>query len=313
MSLFLIGVGLTVAAPALCRKKYQADGPAWIYSLGCAAAVLGPYILLCTFLDMATLLATAAVLGLPFWVYERYRGAKGRHHYTQGVLAFLVELTPVAVFLLLFRSFVAEPYLVPSSSMRPTLGVGSVVVVDKFTYGMRLPFVPKPITQGRSPKFGDVLVFRFPLDPSKPYIKRVVGVPGDHITYQGGVLAVNNVSAVHVGEKPYVYEDEASGKLKQGVYALEKIHDVLIGTIKDLGVSDFSASTDFPAIPGCERNLLGLVCTVPAGSYFVLGDNRSNSLDSRYWGFVTDNEIIGRAVLDLDFTNGRLELSRITR
>ncbi|OAS07804.1 S26 family signal peptidase [Pseudomonas putida] len=284
-----------------------------MYSLGCAAAVLGPYILLCTFLDMATLLATAAALGLPFWIYERYRGAKGRPHYTQGVLAFLVELTPVAVFLLLFRSFVAEPYLVPSSSMRPSLGVGSVVVVDKFTYGMRLPFVPKPITQGRAPKFGDVLVFRFPLDPSKPYIKRVVGVPGDHITYQAGVLAINNVPAVHGIEKPYEYEDEGSGKLKQAVYTLETVHGLQIGTIKDPGSNDFGVSTDFPDIPGCDRNLSGLACTVPAGSYFVLGDNRSNSLDSRYWGFVTDKEIIGRAVLDLDFTNGRLELSRVTR
>lgn len=313
MSLFLIGVCLTVAAPALCRKKYQARGPAWIYSLGCAAAVLGPYILVCTFLDMATLLAAAAVLGLPFWVYERYRGAKGRTHYTQGIVAFLVELTPVAVFLLLFRSFIAEPYLVPSSSMRPSFGVGSVVVVDKFTYGMRLPFFPKPITQGQPPKTGDVLVFRFPLDTSKPYIKRVVGVPGDHITYQAGVLAINDVSAVHGSEKPYAYEDEVSGKLKQAVYTLETVHGLQIDTLKDLGSNDFGVSTDFPDIPGCDRNLSGLVCTVPAGSYFVLGDNRSDSLDSRYWGFVTDKEIIGRAVIDLDFTNGRLKLSRVTR
>jgi signal peptidase I len=178
---------------------------------------------------------------------------------------------------------------------------------------MRLPFVPKPITQGRPPKLGDVVVFRFPLDPSKPYIKRVVGVPGDHITYQGGVLAINNAPAVHLGEKPFAYEDEASGKLKQAVYTLEKIQDLQIGTIKDPGSSDFGVSTDFPAIPGCERSVSGLSCTVPAGSYFVLGDNRPNSLDSRYWGFVSDKEIIGRAILDLDFTNGRLEFSRISR
>lgn len=147
MSLFLIGVGLTVAAPALCRKV---SGPrASLDYSRVRRRGARPLHFALHILDMATLLATAAVLGLPFWVYERYRGARGRHHYTQGVVAFLVELTPVAVFLLLFRSFVAEPYLVPSSSMRPTLGVGSVVVVDKFTYGMRLPFVPKPITQGR--------------------------------------------------------------------------------------------------------------------------------------------------------------------
>ncbi|HGY3559799.1 TPA: S26 family signal peptidase [Pseudomonas putida] len=148
MSLFWVGLGLTAAAPVLCSKRYRLHGPAWMYSLGCGAAVLGPYILLCTFLDVATLLAAAAIIGVPFWGYERYRAAKGQQHYTQGIMGYMVELTPVAVFLLLFRSFVAEPYLVPSSSMRPTLEVGSVVVVDKFSYGVRLPFVSKPISHG---------------------------------------------------------------------------------------------------------------------------------------------------------------------
>lgn len=313
MSLFWVGLGLTAAAPVLRSKRYRLHGPAWMYSLGCGAAVLGPYILLCTFLDVATLLAAAAIIGVPFWGYERYRAAKGQQHYTQGIMGYMVELTPVAVFLLLFRSFVAEPYLVPSSSMRPTLEVGSVVVVDKFSYGVRLPFVSKPISHGGAPKFGDVLVFRFPLDPAKPYIKRVVGVPGDNITYQSGELSINGAPAVREMEMPYDYEDEASGKLKHATYTLERIQGLQIDTLQDNGSSDFGVNTDFPAIPGCVRNVSGISCVVPKGSYFVLGDNRSNSLDSRYWGFVTDKEIIGRAIFDINIDNGSFQFSRLSR
>lgn len=311
MSLFLLGLGFTLTAPALCRRKYSVHGPGWVYTLGCSIAVLGPYFLLCSFLDMSVVLLVATVVGAPFWIYERYRSITGMHRFTQGVLGFMVELTPIAVFLLCFRSLFAEPYIVPSSSMRPTLGVGSTVLVDKFSYGMRLPFISKPLVEGRAPVFGEVLVFRFPIDPTKAYIKRVVGVPGDRVTYLSGVLSINGATPVYGLESPYSYNDENTDKAKQATFMSEHINGMEYGTLKDDHSKNIGLGTDFPSIPGCERSVAGISCTVPGNSYFVLGDNRSNSLDSRYWGFVSEHEIIGRAVYSVKFTDGRLYVNRL--
>lgn len=312
MSLFLSGLGLTAIAPVLCRKACAARGPQWVYTLGCMAAVLGPYFLLCTFVDMHTVLLLCVTLGTPFWIVERVRAARGKSRFTQGVIAFAVELVPIAVLLLVVRTFVAEAYVVPSSSMRPNLAVGNLVLVDKITYGLRYPLSNKLFLEISSPRRADVLVFRFPLDRSKPYIKRVIGIPGDLIEYRAGELYVNNVRVLDEDVERYEYVDDESGKPKVVTSRTEKLGGARYKILHDTHARELGRGTDFPDIPGCDRNDVGLKCLVPNDSFFVLGDNRGNSLDSRYWGFVPSHDIIGRALYSASLDKMKFKFQRIS-
>ena len=312
MSLFLSGLGLTAIAPVLCRKACAARGPQWVYTLGCMAAVLGPYFLLCTFVDMHTVLLLCVTIGAPFWIVERIRAARGKRRLTQGVIAFAVELAPIALLLLVIRSFVAEAYVVPSSSMRPNLAVGNIVLVDKITYGLRYPLSNQLFLDVSSPRRADVLVFRFPLDRSKPYIKRVIGIPGDQIEYREGELYVNNVKILEDDVERYEYVDEESGKTKVVTSMTEELAGARFRILHDTRAQELDRGTDFPNIPGCDRNNTGLKCLVPNDSFFVLGDNRGNSLDSRYWGFVPRSDIIGRALYSVSLRKMDFNVQRIS-
>ncbi|TCV51579.1 signal peptidase I [Pseudomonas sp. 460] len=305
MSLFLSGLGLTAIAPVLCRKTIAVSGPQWVYTLGCIATVLGPYFLLCTFVEMHIILLMCVAVGGPFWIAERIRNARSKSRLTLGVIGFAVELVPVAMLLLVIRSFVAEAYVVPSSSMRPNLAVGNFVLVDKITYGLRFPVSNKLFLEVSSPRRADVLVFRFPLDRSKPYIKRVIGLPGDLIEYRAGELYVNNVKVLDDVMERYEYIDETSGKLKLAKTMTEELAGVRYKILQDTQAQELGRGSDFPDIPGCDRNATGLKCLVPNDAFFVLGDNRGNSLDSRYWGFVPRNDIIGRALYSVSI--GKLD------
>jgi len=276
------------------------------------AAVMGPYFLLCTFVDMHTVLLLCVTVGAPFWIVERIRAARGKSRFTQGVIAFAVELAPIAVLLLVVRSFVAEAYVVPSSSMRPNLAVGNLVLVDKITYGLRYPLSNKLFLEISSPRRADVLVFRFPLDRSKPYIKRVIGIPGDLIEYRAGELYVNNVRVLDEDVERYEYVDEESGKPKVVTSRTEELGGARYKILHDIHAQELGRGTDFPDIPGCDRNDVGLKCLVPNDSFFVLGDNRGNSLDSRYWGFVPSHDIIGRALYSVSLDKMKFKFQRIS-
>lgn len=201
-------------------------------------------------------------------------------------------LFPVIVVVFVLRSFMFEPFKIPSGSMIPTLEVGDLILVNKFVYGLRLPVIGTKITQGSAPQRGDVMVFHFPPKPSQDFIKRVVGVPGDKIEYihkrltiNGQVIATNAVPDYLLDEsKQYVPQfEEQLGEVK---------HRIII----DKNRPDFVAGADrFPGFENCSYSEEGVRCTVPAGHYFMMGDNRDNSLDSRYWGFVPDENIVGRA------------------
>ena len=312
VSLFLSGLGLTAIAPVLCRKAFAARGPQWAYTLGCMAAVLGPYFLLCTFVEMHTVLLLCVVAGAPFWITERIRTTRDKGRLTLGVIAFAVELVPVAVLLMVIRSFVAEAYVVPSSSMRPNLAVGNFVLVDKFTYGLRDPLFNNLLLTVSSPRRADVLVFRFPLDRSKPYIKRVIGIPGDLIEYRAGDLYVNNVKVLGLKPEVYEYVDENSGKPKLSEAVTEELAGKRFKILHDSQAQELGRGSDFPDIPGCDRNAEGLTCLVPHDSFFVLGDNRGNSLDSRYWGFVPKSDIIGRALYSVSMDKFGFTFQRIS-
>ncbi|GGC82408.1 signal peptidase I [Vreelandella lutescens] len=180
---------------------------------------------------------------------------------------------PVLLVVLVVRSFIVEPFQIPSGSMKPTLEVGDFILVNKFSYGLRLPVVHHRFLEVNDPERGDVMVFRFPEEPAVNFIKRVVGLPGDRIRYEGKQLYVNGeaVTKTLVEEGP---------ELSPQQLLLEE----------QLGeVSHFIYNN--PRDPGPQMREV----VVPEGHYFTMGDNRDHSNDSRYWGFVPEENIVGRA------------------
>ncbi len=202
-------------------------------------------------------------------------------------------LFPVIISVFFLRSFVVEPFKIPSGSMIPTLWVGDLILVNKFTYGLRLPVLNTKVTEGTAPKRGDVMVFRYPPKPSLDYIKRVVGVPGDKVEYINKQLTVNG-QAMSQSALPDFFDEDLTHYFKQYEEVLgDKKHKLL----KDDGIQNMArAMPEFQNFrENCQYSVEGVRCTVPAGHYFMMGDNRDNSQDSRFWGFVPEQNIVGKA------------------
>ncbi|HTT08278.1 MAG TPA: signal peptidase I [Gammaproteobacteria bacterium] len=196
---------------------------------------------------------------------------------------------PVFLAVLLLRSFLVEPFRIPSGSMMPTLLDGDFILVNKYVYGLRLPVVNWKVLDVGKPRRGDVIVFRYPVDGRTPFIKRVIGLPGDHVVYDDKTLYINNEKIAV--EETGVYE----GK---GRYAS---HTGASVRVEHLDGVDHSILV-FPERPPRNADII-----VPADNYFVMGDNRDNSMDSRFWGEVPDANIVGKAFLiwmnlDLDWS-----------
>jgi signal peptidase I len=231
------------------------------------------------------LLATGAIWGLDRAILARRRGGDRRE-------PMLVEYSraffPVILIVFLLRSFLVEPFRIPSGSMMPSLYDGDFILVNKFTYGIRLPVINQKLADLNTPRRGDVAVFRFPGDPSVNYIKRVIGIPGDRILYKGKRLSVNGAPVEYTSIRTYA--GPLAGRL--GLEEL-RVTETLDGVAHDILVT--------------ERPEPGPVeFTVPAGHYFVMGDNRDHSNDSRYWGFVPDRNLVGKAFFiwfSLDWSN----------
>jgi signal peptidase I len=250
--------------------------------------------------DFPTILVMATLVTGLIWAFDvvlwapRRRqqaatlGANGGGVDPQQAQAMLKEPTlveyaksffPVILAVLLLRSFLVEPFRIPSGSMMPTLLVGDFILVNKYAYGIRLPVLNRKVVDLGSPERGDVVVFRFPKDPSVDYIKRVVGVPGDHVAYRNKTLFLNGQKVVQFPEGTYI--GSGSGLSMSGAdvrrEALGDVeHDILV----------------VPKVGGILTDTV-----VPEGHYFVMGDNRDNSNDSRYWGFVPDRNLVGRAFM----------------
>jgi len=207
---------------------------------------------------------------------------------------------PVLLFVLILRSFIVEPFRIPSGSMMSTLMVGDFILVSKSSYGLRLPIGHKKFFDLGEPERGDVAVFRFPRDPSVDYIKRVVGLPGDTISYVDKRLYLNGeLVPVTEGEK-YTGIDGRNGTMQ---------------FTETLGGEDHTILRNQSLNVGFSRDLHDI--KVPEGHYFLMGDNRDNSNDSRYWGFVPEENLVGRAFfiwlnvrhrsgLDFDMDWGRI-------
>jgi signal peptidase I len=202
-------------------------------------------------------------------------------------------LFPVIIIVFLLRSFLFEPFKIPSGSMVPTLLVGDLILVNKFHYGIRLPVINKKILDNNAVKRGDVMVFRYPPDPRVDYIKRVVGLPGDEVAYLNQKLRINGQEVPTTAQAEFYDEDS----LRVAPRFTEKLGTLEHSILVDPRRGSFYGGDDkrFPFHENCRYSPEGVVCKVPQGHYFMMGDNRDNSQDSRYWGFVPDENIVGRA------------------
>jgi len=201
-------------------------------------------------------------------------------------------LFPVILAVFVLRSFIVEPFKIPSGSMIPTLRVGDLILVNKFHYGIRLPVFNTKVFSNHEPQRGDVMVFRYPPQPSLDYIKRVIGVPGDEVAYLNKQLTVNG-QVVPRTELPEFFDSDVMRYSRQFRETLDQRH---YNTLNDDDRPAFiPGASQHPHPNACRYSVEGVVCKVPAGHYFMMGDNRDNSLDSRYWGFVPDANIVGKA------------------
>jgi signal peptidase I len=185
---------------------------------------------------------------------------------------------PILLIVFLIRSFIFEPFRIPSGSLEPTLAIGDFILVNKYHYGIRLPVIHKKIFEIEQPKRGDIIVFRWPPKPSVDFIKRVIGIPGDKISYIDKVLYVNGAKIPQIFTRYEVEENEDD----QSSNVVEKKEN-LLGVTHAIFQKPARLSYDFHDI------------TVPEGMYFVMGDNRDDSEDSRFWGFVPNENIVGKA------------------
>jgi signal peptidase I len=202
-------------------------------------------------------------------------------------------LFPVILIVFLLRSFLFEPFKIPSGSMVPTLVVGDLILVNKFHYGVRLPVINKKIIDNKPVQRGDVVVFRYPVDTRLDYIKRVVAIAGDEVSYLNQKLSING-QPVPLAAKGEHYDDESMSYAPLFTEKLGEVEHQIRVDPKRNGYYGLDNKA-FPFAQNCRYVAEGLTCKVPPGHYFMMGDNRDNSQDSRFWGFVPDENIVGRA------------------
>jgi len=196
--------------------------------------------------------------------------------YKEWIEPFLIA----AVVALFIRQFAVEAFKIPSGSMIPTLTIGDHLLVNKFIYGPRIPFTDKRFFTGREPQRGDIIVFKFPEDESKNFIKRIIGVPGDKIEIRKGVLLINDQAV------PVTEESTANAGAQNPVAGWPRVYDEQLGQVTHrLQYLRDQTGVDFGPV------------LVPARSVFVMGDNRDNSQDSRVWKFVKYDKILGKALI----------------
>lgn len=236
-----------------------------------------------------SLIVTGGILAIN-WLRPRQDHNRGIF---SKIIAIIVDYSraffPVILIVFVLRSFIVEPFRIPSGSMLPTLFIGDFILVDKFRYGVKIPIIHIKVIRTRLPKRGEVIVFRYPIDNSTNFIKRVIGVPGDEIRYLDKQLFVNGT----------VVELTESNRYEEA-YKTEYI--------ETLGESQYRIWNDI------SRRSRVMQITVPEKSYFVMGDNRDHSNDSRYWGFVPEKNIVGRAFFvwfSWNLKNGGINWSRI--
>lgn len=267
-------------------------------------------IALITILVAGIVLVFKGIIGLPLllliatlvtgviWLWDKFvlSGKREKDEERSPGVEYSVSLFPVILLVFLLRSFLVEPFRIPSGSMMPTLLAGDFILVNKYTYGIRLPVIDKKIIEINDPQRGDVMVFHFPEDPSTDYIKRTIGLPGDLVEYKDKRLIINGQPLTYLESGTFSFEAGGLNYVTAIVYREklgEREHDSMVIP----GIAGFMKEQlkSFPNQGNCTYNDEGFSCRVPEGHYFMMGDNRDGSNDSRYWGFVPDRNIVGKA------------------
>ena len=245
-------------------------------------------------MNFALILFLLLVASGVLWFFDRFHARKQRAANAPAPwwVEYGASFFPVILVVFGLRSFVVEPFKIPSGSMIPTLLVGDFILVKKWSYGIRLPVINKKIIDVGLPQRGDVMVFRYPADPSLDYIKRVVGLPGDRVEYLDKRLTINGEAVPLAEVGSYLHPDRLyySPQFTEKLGAVE--HSLLIEREAPAFIPQVM---NFPQRESCTYTNRGVACTVPPGHYFVLGDNRDASADSRVWGFVPEENIVGKA------------------
>ncbi|WP_057623031.1 signal peptidase I [Candidatus Berkiella cookevillensis] len=239
------------------------------------------------YMDFSVILAIGTIVCAVVWALDTILFKKKRLANANGdvtlsgdpkIVEYAKSFFPILLVVFLLRSFLAEPFRIPSGSMKPTLLTGDFILVNKFSYGFRMPLLGKKIIEKGTPKRGDVLVFRYPKDTSVDFIKRVVAIPGDKVTYKNKKLYINDEMMAQSFQEQIIDMNDYGM-----VQSLKRITEQLDTKAHSIYIDDMRPDTNVEVI-------------VPEGHYFVMGDNRDNSDDSRKWGFVPDELIIGKAI-----------------
>lgn len=239
------------------------------------------------------LVVLSAVSGMIYLLDVLFWAKKRREDQAPNrIIEYARSFFPIFFTVLLLRSFLIEPFRIPSGSLEPTLLVGDFLAVNKFAYGLRLPVIEKKLVAIANPKLGDIAVFRWPPNPTYDYIKRVIGVGGDHILYHNKILTINGKEMKQTFVEYTI--DESSGK------PVAKYRENLNGIEHDIYRR--------PDVPAVDFDI-----TVPKGQYFMLGDNRDDSADSRFWGYVSDEYLRGKAFLIWMSWSGKRDMLRWSR
>lgn len=256
------------------------------------------------YIDLELILVVGTVVTGLVWLLDRFlwkpaRTANedsGKEAQEPWYVEYSRSFFPVLLVVLVLRSFIVEPFRIPSGSMIPTLMVGDFILVNKYAYGIRLPVIHTKVVEIGEPKRGDVMVFRYPRNPTVDYIKRVIGLPGDQISYRNKRLVINGELIPKELIGPYQANDRY---ISRG----DLVYKERLGDVEHLLLNNAER----------RRSAEGEY-EVPEGHYFVMGDNRDNSNDSRFWGFVPEENLVGRAMVIWMSWNGtkrRVEFERI--
>lgn len=298
---FVFGVVLYLKS-----SKVREDNGEWSSGLqwGYLLMMIGVFGVLSFFMSFTAVLLVFVVFTGIVWFIHKGRLKKDPAHQDEGHFTdYMSGFFPIILIVFVLRTFIAEPFQIPSSSMRPGLVVGDFILVNKFSYGIRTPIINNVLIPTGKVEHGDVVVFTYPENPSINYIKRAIGLPGDVVEYKDKVLSINGQTITEQSEGMQTYAENTRqyGMVDIEAEAFrENIGSHSFQVLKMAEQPSFlpqAVRANFAYRENCEYAPDGSAfkCTVPEGHYFMMGDNRDNSEDSRYWGFVSDKLIVGKA------------------